>query len=180
MDRNFTIVSHRSVELYDEKILHGIEGARQYVLVATANVKNVMVKHRGRFQSIIQTFAALCRQGVDVKILFAQKPSGPFLQEIRRHPELERENFDMRHCARNHMKLVVIDGRTLYFGSANLTGAGIGLRGAGKRNFEVGLLSGEPGLVRDIEEIFFDIWEGRQCRACLLQKQCPLPINKIE
>jgi phosphatidylserine/phosphatidylglycerophosphate/cardiolipin synthase-like enzyme len=35
------------------------------------------------------------------------------------------------------MKVVLIDGSRLYLGSANLTGAGMGLRGTGKRNFEL-------------------------------------------
>ncbi len=47
----------------------------------------------------------------------------------------------------SHMKVVVADGRICYIGSANLTGAGLGLR-----NLELGvILLGER--VADVDEI---------------------------
>jgi phosphatidylserine/phosphatidylglycerophosphate/cardiolipin synthase-like enzyme len=176
----FTLVSHQRTALYDDEIIGGVRAATGRVLIATANVKNVMVQRRGRFESIIETFAQLCRRGVEVKILFAQEPSRPFIAAIRKHPELERENFDMRLCRRNHMKLIIVDDRLLYLGSANLTGAGIGLRSEHSRNFEIGILSRDPGLIAATERIFSEVWRGTVCKACRLKKLCPLPLDRIE
>jgi phosphatidylserine/phosphatidylglycerophosphate/cardiolipin synthase-like enzyme len=139
-----------------------------------------MVEGWKHFESIIETFATLCRRGVDVKILFAQEPSRPFIAAIRKHPELERENFDMRLCRRNHMKLVMVDNELLYLGSANLTGAGIGLRGEHSRNFEIGILTRDPQMVKDVTEIFQDVWQGKVCRSCKLKTYCTLPLDRIE
>ena len=36
---------------------------------------------------------------------------------------------------------------TAYIGSANLTGAGIEMKGSGTRNFEAGILTDDPELV---------------------------------
>ena len=37
-----------------------------------------------------------------------------------------------------HMKVVIVDGRFAYVGSANLTGAGLGAKSPTRRNFEAG------------------------------------------
>ena len=42
-------------------------------------------------------------------------------------------------CPRVHFKMLVFDGEEVYIGSANLTGAGIGMKTDNKRNFEAGI-----------------------------------------
>ncbi len=37
--------------------------------------------------------------------------------------------------------MMIFDWREAYVGSANLTGAGIGMKGENKRNFEAGILT---------------------------------------
>jgi len=49
-------------------------------------------------------------------------------------------------CPRVHFKLMIFDLETVYIGSANLTGAGMGLKGENKRNFEVGIFK-HPNLL---------------------------------
>lgn len=39
-------------------------------------------------------------------------------------------------CPRVHFKCIIVDGVKAYFGSANLTGAGMGAKSEKKRNFE--------------------------------------------
>jgi len=62
-----------------------------------------------------------------------------------------------------HCKIVVVDGTIVYLGSANWTGAGLGAKGEGRRNFELGLLSRDDLLLDDVQAFFDAIWRGQPC-----------------
>ena len=53
-----------------------------------------------------------------------------------------------------HFKILVFDQKIAYIGSANLTGAGIGMKSAANRNFEAGILTNDPRLVAVAAEQF--------------------------
>ncbi len=57
-------------------------------------------------------------------------------------------------CPRVNFKCIIIDGVKAYFGSANLTGAGMGAKSVKKRNFENGVLTDDPTLVEPLVEQF--------------------------
>ena len=76
-----------------------------------------------------------------------------------------------------HFKQIIIDGRIAYSGSANLTGAGLGMKGANTRNFESGILTGDPGLVDQIMQQFDDVWMGKHCQSCKRREYCGDPIR---
>ncbi len=50
-------------------------------------------------------------------------------------------------CPRVHFKMLIFDFETAYIGSANLTGAGIGMKSSSRRNFEAGILTDEVSLI---------------------------------
>ena len=50
-------------------------------------------------------------------------------------------------CPRVHFKMLIFDFETAYIGSANLTGAGIGMKSSNRRNFEAGILTDSPTLI---------------------------------
>ena len=50
-------------------------------------------------------------------------------------------------CPRVHFKMFVFDCKEVYIGSANLTGAGIGMKAEGTRNFEAGILTDDLDIV---------------------------------
>lgn len=56
--------------------------------------------------------------------------------------------------------------RSLWIGTANLTGAGIGMKGTGTRNFEAGILTDEPELVEAAIGQFDCVWAGFRCKGC--------------
>src|SRR5581483_10465617 len=127
-----------------------LAGARTSVWIATANVKQLMIeapvgtraRARGRYVPILDTIQSLCDRGVQVRLLHAAPPSGPFRQELAaRKARLGPPRFEMRACPRVHLKMIAIDGAQLYLGSANFTGAGLGAKGDGRRNFEMGILT---------------------------------------
>ncbi|MCR5125274.1 MAG: hypothetical protein K6B43_08800 [Treponema sp.] len=51
-------------------------------------------------------------------------------------------------CPRVHFKIIIFDLKTAYVGSANLTGAGLGMKGENTRNFEAGVLSSNKDFVK--------------------------------
>ena len=66
-------------------------------------------------------------------------------------------------CPRVHFKCIIVDGCKAYFGSANLTGAGMGAKCVKKRNFENGVLTDDPALVEPLVEQFDSVWRGDFC-----------------
>jgi phosphatidylserine/phosphatidylglycerophosphate/cardiolipin synthase-like enzyme len=70
----------------------------------------------------------------------------------------------------------VIDGSFAYMGSANLTGAGLGMKGVNNRNFESGIVTTDSEMVDSIMDQFDEVWMGKFCKSCKLRDICPDPI----
>jgi phosphatidylserine/phosphatidylglycerophosphate/cardiolipin synthase-like enzyme len=171
-----------------EKVTLAIARARTSVWISTANVKQLMTeapigtsaRARGRYIPILDTLQSLCDRGVQVRILHATLPSGPFRQELAaRAGRLVPPRFEMRLCPRVHMKMIAIDGALLYLGSANFTGAGLGAKGDGRRNFELGVLTDDEWMLDQAQARFELIWRGGECGACKLRRECPGPLDRL-
>ena len=63
----------------------------------------------------------------------------------------------------------------VYVGSANFTGAGLGAKGEGKRNFELGLCTEDFETVDRVQALFESVWTGVECASCRLRNVCPDP-----
>ncbi len=172
---------------YDSLVLSSIARAEVSLWIATANVKEMRIeaplgtvaRAKGRYVSILDTLASLAGRGVELRMLHATTPSRAFRAELRRHPRLSRGALPMRQCPRVHLKLVAVDGRQLYLGSANFTGAGLGAKAEGRRNFEMGILTDDDVLLDAAQERFDRIWSGRECKGCRLRRECPKPIDTL-
>jgi hypothetical protein len=68
----------------------------------------------------------------------------------------------------------------MYLGSANLTGAGLGAKAAGKRNFEMGIWTESSALIDGVLEQFNALWEGHHCATCKRKDVCPVPLEEPE
>lgn len=172
---------------YETIVMGALHRAKVSVWVATANLKDVRLeapvgtraRARGRYISITDHFVELARRGVEIRILHATLPSGPFRASLAGHPELRPPRFELRRCPRVHLKVIVVDGATLYLGSANFTGAGLGAKGDGRRNFELGLSTDDDVLCDAVQERYESIWSGRSCAGCRLRSECPAPIDQL-
>jgi phosphatidylserine/phosphatidylglycerophosphate/cardiolipin synthase-like enzyme len=169
---------------YSELVSRAIGSAQVAVWIATANLKTMLVeapigsraRARGRYISFFETLSDLAKRGVDVRLLHAGIPSGPLRKEMDR---LVGAKVAMRRCPRVHLKMIAIDGRLLYLGSANVTGAGLGAKGEGRRNFEMGIVTDDTSML-DVAQARFDrIWRGGECAACKVKAECPQPLIKI-
>jgi phosphatidylserine/phosphatidylglycerophosphate/cardiolipin synthase-like enzyme len=173
-------------------VIDAVGWAKRSVWIATANLKELMVadtrarpgkrrtlkRGRGEFRSALELFEELCARGVEIRLLHAGEPSRKFSAELRRRKGLaSARTFEMRRCPRVHFKIVVIDGERVYMGSANWTGAGLGAKGEGRRNFELGLLSNDDQLLDETQALYDEVWSGGPCRACKLRSVCPKPLD---
>jgi phosphatidylserine/phosphatidylglycerophosphate/cardiolipin synthase-like enzyme len=164
-----------------QAVMQAVEQASCSVWIATANLKEAQLEaarrpgQRGRgYRSSLALFDELAAKGVELRILHARLPSTAFQRAFDRHPRLVRGGLELRLCPRVHLKAVVVDGALLYLGSANWTGAGLGAKGSGRRNFEVGVVVEDPLLLDEVQAIYDRIWRGLECRACRLQCEAAL------
>ncbi len=164
-------------ELYREVILDRLVRARESVWMATANLKAMYVEHEGRYRSILELFSTLARRGVELRILHAELPSRPFRQAFDRARRLVQGGLLLKICPRVHFKTVLVDGAWIYLGSANLTGAGLGAKQAGRRNFEVGMATEDYEVIDRVSALYQAIWAGAECKGCRLRSVCPDPIG---
>ena len=72
--------------------------------------------------------------------------------------------------------MLVFDSKEVYVGSANLTGAGIGMKAETIRNFEAGILTDDPEIVEQAMNQFDDVWIGKHCLSCKRKDICLDPI----
>ena len=172
---------------YEHLIRSIVERAETSVWISTANVKEMMVeapigtraRAKGSYVSILDVFDRLAAKGVELRLLHAGVPSRAFRASLARHPRLVRGGLAMRQCPRVHLKIIAVDGASLYVGSANFTGAGLGAKGDGRRNFELGIVTDDTALLDDAQARFDRIFSGRACKSCTMRALCPKPIDTL-
>ncbi|MFC1730286.1 phospholipase D family protein [candidate division KSB1 bacterium] len=164
-------------DLYDEVIERGLLNAQREVLIATANLKDMRIKYRGKYISIVGVLSGLVFKGVSIKLLHSSNPSKPYLNSLKKTTLEKQRNFQRRQCPRVHLKAIIVDKSWLYLGSANITGAGLGHKSDKNRNFEIGLLIKDPVMIRNVSALFEHIWNGGYCHNCGRRPECPKPIK---
>jgi phosphatidylserine/phosphatidylglycerophosphate/cardiolipin synthase-like enzyme len=171
---------------HHDEVIGAVLAAELSVWIATANLKELQIEdpraapgrrrggRRVAYRSVMGVLDDLTARGVELRILHAGVPSGPFARELRRRPALVPS---LRVCPRVHLKAVVVDGGFLYLGSANWTGAGLGAKGAGRRNFELGIVTRDEPLLDEVQAVFDRIWRGAECAACKRREECGAPLD---
>ncbi len=153
-----------------------LERSRHRLFIATANVKDVHIPTgRRRARSILEVLAELSGRGVEVRLLHSGVPSGPLIERLKQSVP---DNLIMRRCPRVHVKAVIADGRMMYLGSANLTGAGLGAKSPRRRNFEAGIWTDELTLIDPVTDMLDEIWSGGYCDDCGRKDHCPEPLEE--
>jgi len=154
-----------------------LESCRHRLFIATADVKNVHLPRGdgGDAESILEVFEHLAKRRVEIRLLHSGIPSGPLLESMK---EGLPANLTMRRCPRLHAKAIIADGRWMYLGSANLTGAGLGAKSPQRRNFEAGICTDEPALIDAVTDMLESIWNGGRCGECARKRHCPVPLEE--
>ena len=158
------------VEVGKEKNLSGKREQRELVISAERK------KGRANLTPFLAVIALLIRRGVEVRLIHAKEPGPNFREDFDRYPVLY-DRLERVLCPRVHFKMLVFDCEEVYIGSANLTGAGIGMKSSDKRNFEAGILTDDPQIVEQAMKQFDDVWIGKHCKTCKRKDYCPDPIG---
>jgi len=162
-------------ELLYQQVIEPVVRAKSFVWIGTADLKDLHVHHQGRVQSFLVVLQKLVKRKVAIRLLHAREPGVNFRNSFDKYPELWK-NMERQLCPRVHFKHIVVDGRLAYTGSANLTGAGLGIKGANTRNFESGIITDDPEMVKSVMNQFDQVWMGKYCKSCKRRDFCPDPI----
>ena len=163
-------------EHYTE-VLARCEGVKHDLWIATADLKDLYVARGKDAEPFLAVLDRLLRRGVEVRLLHAKEPGENFRQDFDRYPGLW-SRLDRRLCLRVHFKIMVFDCSTAYIGSANLTGAGMAMKGTDGRYFEAGILTDDPGLVDAAADHLDSVWQGCHCGRCRHKHVCGDRIDK--
>ena len=161
-------------QLYKQAI-EPIASATSYVWIGTADIKDLHVRHKGTVLSFLSVLDSLANKKVAIRLLHAKEPGVNFRKSFDKYPLLWK-NMERQLCPRVHFKHIVIDGKFAYTGSANLTGAGLGIKSANTRNFESGIVTTNQQLIDSIMDQFDDVWLGKYCKSCKRKDFCSDPI----
>jgi phosphatidylserine/phosphatidylglycerophosphate/cardiolipin synthase-like enzyme len=161
---------------FQRVVLNGMLKAKTSLDISTADFKAMLVPlSRRRAPSIVEIFRNLAKGGVEIRLLHAGTPSAAALVELKQKLP---QRLTIRRCPRLHAKAVIIDCKAMYLGSANLTGAGLGAKADGKRNFEWGIWTTSTAMIDSILDEFNQLWEGRHCEGCRRKAVCPVPLEE--
>lgn len=148
------------------EVISRIPKVKRLLWITTADLKDLYVeKKSGALVPLLQILNDLVKKGVEVRLIHAKEPGTAFREDFDKYPALWG-GMERRLCPRVHMKIIVMDSNLVYIGSANLTGAGMGMKSAANRNFEAGFLTDEPGFIDAAMSHFDQIWEGTFCSKC--------------
>lgn len=157
-------------EHYDV-VLEKMLKAQHVLWIGTADIKDLYVKNGNGSQPLLGALSDLLKKGVEIRLIHAKEPGPNFREDFDKYPILA-EQLDRVLCNRVHFKIIVIDCEWAYVGSANLTGAGMGMKSSYKRNFEAGIFTNDPNLVDGAIEEFDRIWRGEECKKCGRKEFC--------
>ncbi len=131
-------------ELHQRVILDQVMLAQRTVWIATANLKDMHVSMARGYRPILESFDDMARRGVRFRIIHAELPSRPFRETLEKFARLTGGGLELQICPRSHWKMALVDGVFAYLGSANFTGAGLGVKKPSRRNLELGVVTEDP------------------------------------
>ena len=156
-------------------VLDLAQKAKKSLWIGTADIKDLYVIQGKTEKPFLGVLSDLIGKGVEVRLIHAKEPGQNFREDFDRYPRLAKL-LERVMCPRVHFKIIIIDQTICYIGSANLTGAGMGMKSPNRRNFEAGVLTDDPSLLESAIEEFDKVWRGSECKKCQRRKLCPDPI----
>ena len=158
-----------------KEVLSHVTNVKHNLWIGTADIKDLYVEVGKQKKPFLAVLAGLIRRGVEVRLIHAKEPGQNFREDFDKYPVLY-DRLERVLCPRVHFKMLVFDCKEVYIGSANLTGAGIGMKMDNKRNFEAGILTDDPEIVEQAMNQFDEVWIGKHCKSCKRRDFCSDPI----
>ena len=156
-------------------VLSRVQSVKHTLCNGTADIKDLYVEVGKEKKPFLALIAQVVRRGVEVRLIHAKEPGPNFREDFDKYPILY-DRLERVLCPRVHFKMLIFDCKEVYIGSANLTGAGIGMKAEGTRNFEAGILTDDPEIVEQAMNQFDEVWIGKNCKSCKRRDFCPDPI----
>ena len=163
-------------EAHYEQVIERMKTVKKTLWIGTADIKDLYIKDGRESKPLLELLSDLAKRGVAIRLIHAKEPGPAFRQDFDKYPALI-EGVERVLCPRVHFKIIVFDLKTAYVGSANLTGAGLGMKGENTRNFEAGVLSDNKDFVKNAAEQFDSVWMGAHCKGCRRKAFCGDPIG---
>lgn len=160
-----------SNEQHYTEVISRIASVHETLWIGTADIKDLYVKQGNETIPLLGQIAGLLKRGVGVRLIHAKEPGPNFREDFDKYPILASA-LERVLCPRVHFKLMIFDLETAYIGSANLTGAGIGMKSSLRRNFEAGIITNDPQLVEAAINQFDTLWMGSHCAKCGRKEFC--------
>ena len=157
------------------EVLSRVQSVKHTLWIGTADIKDLYIEMGKEKKSFLALMAQLIRRGVEVRLIHAKEPDPNFREDFDKYPVLY-DRLDRVLCPHVHFKMLVFDGKEVYIGSANLTGAGIGMKTDNKRNFEAGIMTDDTEIVEKAMNQFDEVWIGKHCKTCKRREYCSDPI----
>ncbi len=156
-------------------VLLRVKSVKHTIWIGTADIKDVYIEAGKEKMPFLALIAQLIKRGVEVRLIHAKEPGPNFREDFDKYPVLF-DRMERVLCPRVHFKMIVFDCKEVYIGSANLTGAGIGMKAETTRNFEAGILTDMPEIVEQAMNQFDEVWMGKMCKTCKRREFCGDPI----
>lgn len=158
------------------KVIERVAAVRRSLWIGTSDIKDLHVRSGKTTKPFLGVIADLLMRGVEIRLIHAKEPGPAFREDFDLYPIL-KTGLERVLCPRVHFKMLIFDFETAYIGSANLTGAGIGMKSSNRRNFEAGILTDDPRLVDSAMDQFDAVWRGAHCPRCGRRQYCVDPIK---
>lgn len=163
-------------EAHYNNVIERIRTVKKHLWIGTADIKDLYVKEGNGTKPLLGILSELVESGVEIRLIHAKEPGPAFRNDFDKYPNLI-EGIERALCPRVHFKMLIFDLKTAYIGSANLTGAGLGIKGSSTRNFEAGVLSSNIEFVKSAISQFDNVWMGAHCKNCRRKEFCADPIS---
>lgn len=166
-------------ENHYQDVIQRICAAKSSIKIMTANFKRFRLKptdNQGEGYKdgtpFVKYLMAKAVQGISVQII-CSRPSSNFTDEWEEYyRQMNPDLFEYKFCERNHAKVVIIDDKFAYVGSANVTPAGLGQGIFTPGNFEAGIFTENHKIVSPLKALFSMIWDGDCCTDCHRADKC--------
>ena len=158
-------------EQHYNDVLSNIANVKRTLWIGTADIKDLYIKQGNDVVPMLGVLASLLKKGIEIRLIHAKEPGENFRADFDNYPVLAT-GLERVLCPRVHFKMLIFDLESAYIGSANLTGAGIGMKSPQKRNFEAGIFTNDPEIVESAINQFDRVWMGSHYEKCGRREFC--------
>ncbi|MBD3592314.1 phospholipase D-like domain-containing protein [Bacteroides sp. GM023] len=158
-------------EQHYKLLVNEVSKVRHTLWIGTADLKDLHIRQGNSVVPFLSILEQKIRQKVSIRLLHAKEPGENFRNDFDKYPLLWK-GLERSICPRIHFKILIFDLQLVYIGSANLTGAALGMKSERNRNFEAGIITNEQELVDNAITQFDEIWIGKYCKECGRKNVC--------